>query len=108
MNLSQVIADLEKKSEDYKAAAESLRSLLVHENQEATKSVVPISNQSSSEGVKTGGRKGKAGAKKTAAGAKSQQAAKSEQGGKRIVSPETRAKIAAAMKAKHEARKNAE
>jgi ABC-type transporter Mla subunit MlaD len=106
MNLNQVnsvIAALDKKAEDYKAAADSLRVVLAHENSEtsspAASALAAVRNAGGA-----GARKSSAGRKAKGAAAKSP-AAKSDDKPKRTMSPETRAKIAAKIKARHEPRK---
>ena len=92
MNLQTTIAHMDKKAEEYKVAADALRDLLKYEGSESTvtsstTSKVPTKNS----GANKNSKPGKASGDKPA--------------GKRTLSPEARAKIAAAVKARHEARK---
>jgi len=89
MNLEQTIADLEKQAAQYAEAAKTLRSLL-GQGSNQTAASKPTSGRSAAS--RTAPRK---------AGAKKQ-----KQGGKKAaVTAETRAKISAALRASHAARK---
>jgi hypothetical protein len=101
MNLQQTITELEQKAEDYTQAANSLRALLPYENANGTSGsgangkAVGAKVQASTQGA----------AKK---GAASTPKAASKQKGKRApMSAETRAKIAAAVRARHEKKSQA-
>ncbi len=99
MNLQQTINELEQKAADYTQAANSLRALLPHENTNGTsgvgrKQTTPSAQTPSS--TRIGGGKGTA---KNTSPAKT--------AGKRApMSAEARAKIAAAVKARHAQRRS--
>jgi hypothetical protein len=106
MNLNPTIAELEKKAAEYQAAADALRTLLPYEENGVTPaSVSKASAASNSAPAKPAASKsaGRASTKQKSAPQKNPAAAKPAS--KRTLSPETRAKIAAATKARHEARK---
>jgi cell division septum initiation protein DivIVA len=107
MNLQQTIDDLEQKAAEYTQAADSLRTLLPYENGDRT-------SQTTSGGVSGRTNASKANAKggvktSSASGMKqtgSKKAAGQKTTGKRTpVSPETRAKISASIKARHQQKK---
>lgn len=92
MDLRKTIADFEQKAADYTEAANSLRALLAHETGSAPSPVRVAATAANTSGTATSKRGRKPG----------------RQSGKRgAVSEETKAKIAAAMRAKHQARKAA-
>ena len=97
MDLSKTIAELEKQAAQYTAAADSLRALNTGSSAAAV-----VAAASAPSGAKRGRKPGRpAGSKASAA-----KAAKGANG-KRYVSPETRAKIAAAIKARHDEKRRA-
>lgn len=97
MNLQQTIADLEKQAQQYLDAANALRALQANGN---TSNGGVVASATASDDEAAPKRKQSASAKRATAKA-------AKNGQKRYVSPETRAKIAAAIKARHAARKAA-
>lgn len=93
MDLSKTIAELEKQAAQYTAAAQSLRAL----GGSSVAAVVAAAAPAATRGP------GRPAAKAGGRPAKDQKAAS----GKRYVSPETRAKIAAAIKARHDEKRRA-
>lgn len=103
MDLQQTIDQLEQQAAQYTEAANALRVLLA---QIGGASAAP--EQAEAAAPKAGRPRG-AGNAKAAKAAPAKAAAKpARAGGKRTVSPETRAKIAAAIRARHEARRQSQ
>lgn len=100
MDLKQTIAELERQAAQYTEAANALRAL-----QNGGASSAPAAVAEAIAPVRRRGRQPKA---QGAAGAKpAAKKAGKAQGQKRYVSPETRAKIAAAIKARHDQKRQA-
>ena len=96
MDLQQTIADLEKQAAQYTEAANALRSLLPAQSSGNT----AASATTNKDGSAPRRRGRQPGSKNKAIASKSGRPRK-------VVSPETRAKIAAAIKASHESRRAA-
>jgi hypothetical protein len=95
MNLQQTIADLERQAAQYTEAANALRTLMQNTGSADGSAQNGIPEQ---EAVpRRRGRKPKGGA----------EAKTGKKGNKRSISPETKAKIGAAMKARHEQKRQA-
>jgi cell division septum initiation protein DivIVA len=99
MNLQQTISELEQKAAEYTQAADSLRVLLRYENTGGTSgsgrngSTAGAKAEASTRGTAKKGAKEKA-ASPTVAG--------KQQGKRAPMSPETRAKLSASAKARHQ------
>jgi hypothetical protein len=94
MNLQQTIADLESKAAQYTEAANTLRTLL--------------QNTGSADGSTQDGVSGQdAAPRRRGRKPKGDTEARTGKKGRRAISPETRAKIGAAMKARHEQKRQA-
>jgi hypothetical protein len=111
MDLSQMIADLEKQAAQYTEAANALRTLQSQGG--AAQAAAPAATARNNKiGNKATGRAAVAPQAKAPQAKPAQAKAASSKGKKagsqkRVVSPETRAKIAAAIKASHDARRAA-
>src|SRR5690606_22129461 len=103
MNLQQTIAELEKQAQQYLDAANALRALQA--NGAATNGAAH--NSPAASALTSADSATTTKPKQTASGKKASAKANKSTGQKRYVSPETRAKIAAAIKARHAARKAA-
>ncbi|HEX8551531.1 MAG TPA: hypothetical protein VF681_08225 [Abditibacteriaceae bacterium] len=104
MDLQQTIDQLEQQAAQYTEAANALRTLLAQ-----TGGATAEPEQEAAAAPKANRGRGGRGAAKAKAAKPAKAAAKpASGGGKRTVSPETRAKIAAAIRARHEARRNAQ
>src|SRR4028118_393421 len=109
MNLQQTIDELEQKAAEYSQAADSLRALLAHENGNSN-SQPKVNGVSGNANSSKSTIKANNGVKAPRAFAKKQTGANKATGtkfsGKRApVSPETRAKMSASIKAKHQQKK---
>lgn len=102
MDLSKTIAELEKQAAQYTAAANSLRALST-----GTSAAAVVASVTAPTGAKRGRKPGRPAGSKAAAPKAPKAKAVKTASGKRYVSPETRAKIAAAIKARHAEKRRA-
>jgi hypothetical protein len=99
MNLQQTIDELEQKSAEYTQAANSLRALLPYENMSGASGSGSNGNTAGAKaGASTRGGVNKGAQQKAA----SPKLARKEQGKRPPMSAETRAKMAASAKARHQ------
>jgi hypothetical protein len=109
MRLEPTIAALDKKAEEYKAAADALRNILKYEDAPSEGAQSAGNTSASSLAISSTATQSAKNPKAKATGNKSQSKANGSgdagNGGKRTLSAEARAKIAAAIKARHAARK---
>ena len=101
MNLMQTINELEQKAAEYTQAADSLRALLSYEESDRNSGRQNGNQAGAKAGTKS---QSTSGVHKQASPKKS--AGKKAAGKRSAVSPETRAKISAAIKARHQQKKN--
>jgi hypothetical protein len=107
MDLQQIIDQLEQQAAQYREAANAMRTLQ-SQTGGSNDAPAPVEAAAPKAAPQRGAGKAKGKAKGSSAPKAKAAPAKAGNGGKRTVSPETRAKIAAAIKARHEQRRQSQ